>query len=125
MQQLGEDDPFVTEFMPPYTAKYIPQKKETDEIDDGTHIACRIAETNGFRTYVTSVNEDTGVYTYVILLNYMAGISEVYKDLYKGKMPMGGYMWTTGDGFVKGGIIATCSVDAEGAISDFEFFELG
>lgn len=68
VERLGEDDPFVRDFLVERQATYAFQDGYNVKVDDGADINMHITSRDGFKTFVTGINEDTGVYSYLALV---------------------------------------------------------
>lgn len=103
VERLGQDDQFVKEIMPPYidgiTAGAEYDKDGNLISSEGAKFNMEIAS-NGFESYVVSVDDKTGVYQYLATLK----VTSHNKNGYSG----------TGKT-----VVLTYSVDKDGNISDF------
>ena len=111
INRLSATDPFVTSFMAAYVPQYQTQHNENGNIDDGTHISCMVTS---FNSYITKIDEDTGVYSYVAVLRCTTSIPVEYD--YKGALQGSGNFNTAG---VENTVILTYDMDASGVLSNF------
>lgn len=96
IQRLGPDDSFVKDIMPPFIQGVTVYTNEEQNIDEGDKLNM---EVRSFTSYVKSIDEENGIYSYVAFVV----TSSSNKNGYTGEST----------------VIMTYSMDEEGNVSDF------